>query len=189
MHSNLHSYYGKAPPKVVSRPPSTIPMVPGMASDYVQPPSTFIPPTIPMGPHPRNDREIVNWNTLSLVCSMQVRETISLNVDNKCKISAKTIYKTKKLLISKIMTIIGLFPTIPWTFTEAIPATWMNENEPLELDFGLSLVILIQVLLSLIIVVAACRSFDVISTTLEDIKLQYDLQQAFHDHGEIPQKA
>ncbi|KAK6016133.1 hypothetical protein OSTOST_18388 [Ostertagia ostertagi] len=41
--------------------------------------------------------------------------------------------------------IMGLFPTIPWAFTETAPATWINKREPLELDFGLSLVILIQV--------------------------------------------
>ncbi|KAK6016134.1 hypothetical protein OSTOST_18387, partial [Ostertagia ostertagi] len=78
MHSNLHAFYPNGAPKLVSRPPSVATLVPGMAppgmaSDYVRPPSAFIGPNVVMPPPPSpKQKEIISWNTLSLMCSMQV---------------------------------------------------------------------------------------------------------------------
>ncbi|KAK6036097.1 hypothetical protein COOONC_26398 [Cooperia oncophora] len=84
--------------------------------------------------------------------------------------------------------IMGLFPTIPWAFAEATPYTWISKREPLELDFGLSLVILIQVLLSLVISISGCRSAGVLCGMVEEAKLHRDLHTAFHEM-DLPQKA
>ncbi|VDM72781.1 unnamed protein product, partial [Strongylus vulgaris] len=79
MHSNLHAFYGPTIPKVVSRPPSAASLVPGlgpgMASDFIHPTSAFNGTAVGMNvppPTPHKQREIVSWNTLSLICSMQV---------------------------------------------------------------------------------------------------------------------
>ncbi|KAK5980286.1 hypothetical protein GCK32_020050 [Trichostrongylus colubriformis] len=82
----------------------------------------------------------------------------------------------------------GLFPAIPWAFAETAPATWINKREPLELDFGLSLVILIQMLLSVVISISGCRSAGILCGMVEEVKLHRDLHSAFHDM-DLPQKA
>ncbi|RCN43281.1 hypothetical protein ANCCAN_10744 [Ancylostoma caninum] len=187
MHSNLHAFYGPVAPKVVSRPPSVATLVPGlgpgMASDFIRPPSAFPAPGVAMSaPPPTKQKEIVSWNTLSLICSMQVLCSLAifgLGVGRmiqgaKWAIGVELAYALLVMIagLSGIYSvrqrsytaaalafgltafstifaippfILGLFPAVPWAFSEATPSMWMNQNEPLELDLGLSLIVLIQV--------------------------------------------
>uniref|UniRef100_A0A7I4YTR4 Transmembrane protein n=1 Tax=Haemonchus contortus TaxID=6289 RepID=A0A7I4YTR4_HAECO len=231
MHSNLHAFYPNGAPKLVSRPPSVATMVlgmppPGMASDFVRPPSAFMAPNVVMPPPaPPKPQEIVSWNTLSVMCSMQVLCSLAIfgiGVGRmlegaKWAIGIELIYALLVMVaglsgiyavrqrsytaatlvfsltaISAVLAIppfiVGLFPAIPWAFSEATPTAFINKREPLELDFGLSLVILIQVLLSVVICVSGCRSFGVLCGMVEENKLHRDLHKAFHEM-DLPQKA
>ncbi|VDO52496.1 unnamed protein product [Haemonchus placei] len=231
MHSNLHAFYPNGAPKLVSRPPSVATMVPGMpppgmASDFVRPPSTFMAPNVVMPPPaPPRPQEIVSWNTLSVMCSMQVLCSLAIfgiGVGRmlegaKWAIGIELIYALLVMVaglsgiyavrqrsytaatlvfsltaISAVLAIppfiVGLFPAIPWAFSEATPTAFINKREPLELDFGLSLVILIQVLLSVVICISGCRSVGVLCGMVEENKLHRDLHKAFHEM-DLPQKA
>ncbi|KAK6016136.1 hypothetical protein OSTOST_18385 [Ostertagia ostertagi] len=185
---------------------------PGMASDYVRPPSAFIGPNVVMPPPPSpKQKEIISWNTLSLMCLCSLA-IFGIGVGRmlegaKWAIGVELAYAllvmvaglsgiyavTKRRLCAGyslilVWTPFSLFPTIPWAFTETAPATWINKREPLELDFGLSLVILIQVLLSLVICISGCRSAGVLCGMVEEVKLHRDLHSAFHEM-DLPQKA
>lgn len=232
MHSNLHAFHPNGAPKVISRPPSVatlvpgMPLGPGMASDFIRPPSAFAAPNVAMSaPTPPKQREIISWNTLSLMCSMQVLCSLAIfgiGVGRmlegaKWAIGVELAYALIVMVgglsgiyavrqrsytaatfvfglaaISTVLAlppfIIGLFPSIPWAFPEATPSTWINQREPIELDFGLSIVVLIQIALSMVISVCGCRSFGVLCQMVEEVKLQHDLRSAFHDM-EIPHKA
>ncbi|KAL6743078.1 hypothetical protein Aduo_016162 [Ancylostoma duodenale] len=230
MHSNLHAFYGPAAPKVVSRPPSVATLVPGlgpgMASDFIRPPSAFPAPGVAMSaPPPTKQKEIVSWNTLSLICSMQVLCSLAifgLGVGRmiqgaKWAIGVELAYALLVMIagLSGIYSvrqrsytaaalafgltafstifaippfILGLFPAVPWAFSEATPSMWMNQNEPLELDLGLSLIVLIQLILSLVVSISGCRSVGVLCGIVEEVKLRHDLHSAFHD-VDVPHKS
>ncbi|KHJ98784.1 hypothetical protein OESDEN_01229 [Oesophagostomum dentatum] len=233
MHSNLHAFSGPTIPKVVSRPPSVASVVPGlgpgMASDFIRPSSAFNAAALPnvamTVPAPVKQKEIVSWNTISLICSMQVLCALAifgLGVGRmmqgaKWAIGIELAYALLVMIaglsgiysvrqrsyaaaafvfgltaLSTILAIppfvLGLFPTIPWAFPEATPSVWMNQNEPLELDLGLSLIVLIQFILSLVISVSGCRSIGLLCGTVEEIKLHHDIHTAFHDI-DVPRKA
>ncbi|KAK6756959.1 hypothetical protein RB195_015032 [Necator americanus] len=230
MHSNLHAFYGPTIPKVVSRPPSVATLVPGlapgMASDFIRPPTGLPAATVAMGaPSPKKPTEIVSWNTLSLICSMQVLCSLAifgLGVGRmlqgaKWAIGVELVYALVVMIaglsgiysvrqrsyaaatfsfglttISTILAVppfgLGIFPTIPWAFSEATPSVWINPSEPLELDLGLSLIVLIQFVLSLILSISGCRSVGVLCGVLEEVKLHHDLHSAFHDI-DVPHKA
>uniref|UniRef100_A0A0K0CSX7 DUF4203 domain-containing protein n=1 Tax=Angiostrongylus cantonensis TaxID=6313 RepID=A0A0K0CSX7_ANGCA len=82
---------------------------------------------------------------------------------------------------------IGLFPAIPWAFAEATPSVWSSNREPLELDFGLSLIIFIQVLLSMALSIYGYQAAGALCAIVEDVRLGQGMQSAFHDI-EIPHK-
>ncbi|WKY10205.1 hypothetical protein Q1695_002503 [Nippostrongylus brasiliensis] len=232
MHSNLHAFYPNGAPKVVSRPPSVATIVPGMpngpgmASDFIRPPSAFRQNIVAAPLKPNAERkEMVSWNTLSLLSSMQVLCSLAIfgigvgrmlegakwaigvelayallvmisglagiyAVRQRSYAAAAFVFGVTglSLLLAIPPLTMGLFPTIPWAFSEATPSTWINQREPLELDFGLSLVVLIQVLISLVICISGCRSVGVLCGLVEETKLHRDLHSAFHDM-EIPHKA
>ncbi|CAJ0589897.1 unnamed protein product [Cylicocyclus nassatus] len=231
MHSNLHAFYGPTIPKVVSRAPSAASLVPGMgpgmASDFIRPPTAYNGNAVGMNappPAPPKQREIVSWNTLSLICSMQVLCSLAifgLGVGRmiqgaKWAIGIELAYALVVIVaglsgiysvrqrsyaaaafacaLSAFSTllavppfVLGLFPTIPWAFAEATPSVWINQNEPFELDLGLSLVILIQFILSVVVSISGCRSIGVLCELVEEVKLQHDLRTAFHDI-DVPRK-
>ncbi|KAJ1356662.1 hypothetical protein KIN20_014401 [Parelaphostrongylus tenuis] len=229
MHSNLHAFYANMPPKVISRAPSITNVVPatgpGIAAAFMRSASVFADPTVPVtAPVPQKQREIVNWNTLSLLCSMQVLCSLTIfgigvgrmlegakwgigvelayalvvlavGLGGICAARQRSYvaatfaytFNTFCMLLAIPPFMIGLFPAIPWAFAEATPSVWSSKREPLELDFGLSLIILLQVLLSMVLSISGCQAVGAVCAIIEDIRLSHNCQSPFHDVN-MPQK-
>ncbi|VDM59384.1 unnamed protein product [Angiostrongylus costaricensis] len=200
-------------------------VVPVTASDFMRTTSAFAAPAVPMTPPiPYKQREIVNWNTLSLLCSMQVLCSLTIfgiGVGRMLEgakwgigvelayalvvlaVGLGGIYSTRRrnyvaatfaftlntfcIILAVPPFMIGLFPAIPWAFAEATPSVWSSNREPLELDFGLSLIILIQVLLSMVLSICGYQAAGALCAIVEEVRLGQSMQSAFHDI-EIPHK-
>ncbi|KJH53453.1 hypothetical protein DICVIV_00391 [Dictyocaulus viviparus] len=188
MHSNLHAFHSNTIPKVVSRMPPTTTMVPTIPSmiksDSMHAPSLIAPsnPVQSTPPILLKQKEVISWNTLSLLCSMQVLSSLTIfgigigrmlqgakwgigielgyaftvltvglvgicAVRQRSNAAATFVFCLNAFcfILAIPPFVIGLFPAIPWAFAEATPSLWTNAREPLELDFGLSLIVLIQV--------------------------------------------
>ncbi|CAD6193709.1 unnamed protein product [Caenorhabditis auriculariae] len=89
-------------------------------------------------------------------------------------------------IFATVPLLLGLFPVFTWIFPKVDSRWLVSSVEPLNLDFALSLLVLLEIFLSFVVCVSGCSSLGKLFISVDNLKLHNNVKAAFEDNNPIP---